>query len=73
MKGLIYLYQRTIANRIKKALKRPVTYIMGIFILFYIVMVYNTPANIRTILGLTGEENTKCTSLGRNSRPLRLA
>lgn len=65
MKGLIYLYQRTIANRIKKALKRPVTYIMGIFILFYIVMVYNSfnmmiedgsfnsPDNLVTILSIT--------------------
>lgn len=65
MKGLIYLYQRTIANRIKKALKRPVTYIMGIFVLFYIVMVYNSfnmmiedgsfnsPDNLVTILSIT--------------------
>lgn len=42
MRGLIYLYQRTIANRIKKALKRPVTYIMGGFILLYVVMIYNS-------------------------------
>jgi hypothetical protein len=42
MKGLLYLYQRTIINRIKKALKRPVTYIMGIFLLLYIVMIYNS-------------------------------
>ena len=35
MRGLIYLYQRTILNRIKYALKRPVSYIMGLFILCY--------------------------------------
>ncbi len=32
-----------------------------------------TPANISTFFGLTGEENTKCTSLGRNRSPRRLA
>lgn len=40
MRGLIYLYQRTILNRIKYALKRPVSYIMGAFILFYVVMMF---------------------------------
>lgn len=42
MKGFIYLYQRTIINRAKKALKRPVTYIMAVFILLYVVMLYNS-------------------------------
>lgn len=39
MKGLIYLYQRTIGNRIKKALKRPVTYVALVFILLYAAMI----------------------------------
>ncbi len=38
MKGLIYLYKRTIINRIRKALKRPVTYFMAVFILLYLFM-----------------------------------
>lgn len=40
MRGLVYLYQRTIINRIKFALKRPVSYIMGAFIVFYAVMMF---------------------------------
>ena len=64
MKGFVYLYQRTIINRIKKALKRPVTYLMGIFVLLYIVMIYksfdmmiqegdfNSPNNMVTILSM---------------------
>ena len=42
MNGLIYLYKRTIINRIKKALKRPVTYFVTVFILLYVVMIYNS-------------------------------
>lgn len=64
MKGFVYLYQRTIINRIKKALRRPVTYLMVIFILLYIVMIYksfhmmiqegdfNSPQNMVTILSM---------------------
>lgn len=40
MKGFIYLYQRTIINRIKKSLKKPMTYAAVIFIVAYVVMVY---------------------------------
>ena len=40
MKGLIYLYQRTIVNRIKRALLRPTAYIMGIFLIFYVGMIF---------------------------------
>lgn len=40
MKGFIYLYQRTIINRVKHAAKRPATYIMLIFIGVYLVMMY---------------------------------
>lgn len=62
MKGLIYLYQRTIANRIKKALKRPRTYMWGIIFILYAAMMYSsfyfvisdtkiaTPANLVTVL-----------------------
>lgn len=40
MKGLIYLYQRTIANQVKRALKKPKTYAGLIFIILYVVMIY---------------------------------
>lgn len=62
MKGFIYLYQRTIANRIKKALKKPMTYVGIVFIILYIVMIFwsfnmmiaeanlATPENLVTIL-----------------------
>ena len=40
MKGLIYLYQRTIVNRIKRALLRPTAYIMGIFLILYVGMIF---------------------------------
>lgn len=62
MKGLIYLYQRTILNRIKYALKRPVSYVMGAFIIFYVGMMFisfqmmvqegsfGTPEHVVTIL-----------------------
>lgn len=40
MKGFIYLYQRTIINRVKRAAKRPTTYIMLAFIGVYLVMMY---------------------------------
>lgn len=38
MKGLIYLYRRTLINSIKRALKRPVTYLALAFILLYVVL-----------------------------------
>ena len=62
MKGLIYLYQRTIINRIKHALKRPAAYLMGAFILLYMAMIFfsfdmmiqegdfGSPKNVVTIL-----------------------
>lgn len=64
MKGLAYLYQRTIINRIKKALKRPVTYLMAVFILLYALMIcnslnlmmeggnFNSPENYVTVLSI---------------------
>lgn len=39
MSSFIYLYRRILVNRIKKALKKPVTYIFLAFILFYVVMI----------------------------------
>ena len=62
MKGLIYLYQRTIANRIKKSLKKPTTYAVLIFIILYAAMIFwsfqmiikdakiATPENLVTVL-----------------------
>lgn len=40
MNSLIYLYKRTIVNRVKKALKRPTTYIALVFIILYIAMIF---------------------------------
>ncbi len=42
MKGLAYLYQRTILNRVKKALKRPAAYLMAVFILLYVLLIWNS-------------------------------
>lgn len=39
MRSFFYLYEKTIKNRVKKALKKPVTYIFTLFIIGYIVMV----------------------------------
>lgn len=39
MGALGYLYRRTLVNRIKMALRKPVTYVYAVFILFYIVAV----------------------------------
>lgn len=62
MKGLIYLYQRTIANRVKKALKRPMTYVWALVFILYAVLIYGsfnmiikdakiaTPENLVTVL-----------------------
>lgn len=64
MKSFVYLYQRTIINRIKKALKRPVTYFVILFVLLYVVMIsfsftmmiqegkFNSPENLVTILSM---------------------
>ncbi|MCI9531005.1 MAG: hypothetical protein HFH38_04515 [Lachnospiraceae bacterium] len=42
MKSFFYLYQKTIKNRVKKALKRPVAYLGVIFISLYILMIYQS-------------------------------
>lgn len=39
MKGLVYLYSHSLKNRIKKALKKPVTYFFAAFIVLYVVSV----------------------------------
>lgn len=64
MKGLIYLYERTVINSIKRALKRPVTYIWLVFAVFYLAMMvfgfstmiqeanFGTPENIVAILSI---------------------
>ena len=62
MQGLIYLYQRTTVNRIKKAVKKPTTYVGLVFVVFYVVMIFwsfqmiindakiATPENMVTVL-----------------------
>ena len=64
MRGLIYIYQRTIANNIKRALKRPVTYLWLAFGAAYMGMVFfgfqsmiqegdfGTPENIVAVLSI---------------------
>ena len=64
MRGLIYLYKRTIINNIKRALKRPVTYIWLVFVVGYLLLMgigfgtmieegnFGTPENIVAILSI---------------------
>lgn len=64
MGSFIYLYQRTLINRVKKALKKPITYIYMVFIIGYIIMVgsslgvlslstnHNTSENLAVILSI---------------------
>lgn len=64
MKGLVYLYKRTVINNIKRALKRPVTYIWLVFGVCYLAMMifgftgmiqeanFGTPENIVAILSI---------------------
>lgn len=42
MKSFIYLYRKIIRNRIRKALKRPVTYIFLVFIILYLVVIFGS-------------------------------
>ena len=65
MKSFVYLYKRTIINRIRKALKRPVTYVAIVFFVLYIAMIFqslsfsmeagnfNTIDNLVTMLSIT--------------------
>ena len=57
MSSLIYLYQRTITNRVKKALRRPVTYIAVVGIALYLVMVFWAFGMIAQDFGVTNAEN----------------
>ncbi|MEG0962172.1 MAG: putative ABC exporter domain-containing protein [Lachnospiraceae bacterium] len=64
MSSFLYLYQRTIVNRIKKSLKRPITYVAIPFIAFYLIMIgsilykllqddsINTPETLVTVLSI---------------------
>lgn len=64
MRGLIYLYKRTIINNIKRALKRPVTYVWLVFAVGYLLLMgigfgtmieegnFGTPENIVAILSI---------------------
>lgn len=42
MKPIFYLYKRTWINRVKRAVKKPVTYIWLFFFLFYFVLILNS-------------------------------
>ena len=39
MEALWFLYYRTFVNKLKKALRKPVTYVYIAFVLFYLLMV----------------------------------
>ena len=64
MRGLIYLYRRTVINNIKRALKRPVTYIWLVFGAGYLLLMgvgigtmieegnFGTPENIVAALSI---------------------
>lgn len=64
MRGLVYLYKRTIINNVKRLLKRPVTYIWLVFGVLYLLMMifsfsmmirennFGTPENIVAILSI---------------------
>lgn len=47
MDTIFYLYKHTMVNRIKKALKKPVTYVWIAFILFYCIII---PFSFKTML-----------------------
>lgn len=57
MKGLFYLYKKTIANRIKKAMHRPAAYAMVIFIVLYAVMLYFSFQTMIVQANLASPEN----------------
>lgn len=64
MSSLSYIYKRTFVNKLKKALKRPVSYIAAVFIVGYAAMIIfgfgqmstgfnlKTPENLATILSV---------------------
>ncbi len=60
MGAIGYLYRRTLVNRIKMALRRPITYFYIVVILFYIVVmpfsikVWTEQFSIDSPEGLTG-------------------
>ena len=41
MKSFLYLYQKILKNRILKALKRPVTYILAVIVILYVFMIFS--------------------------------
>lgn len=57
MNSLMYLYQRTIANRVKKALKRPMTYVAVIGIALYLIMVFWAFGMMAEDFGATNADN----------------
>lgn len=62
MNAILYLYKRSFVNRVKKALRKPVTYVCAFFIIAYAVMMFwsfnvsieelhlNTPSALTAIL-----------------------
>lgn len=54
MGALGYLYRRTVVNRIKAALRKPVTYVYGFFILVYLIAV---PFSFKILLEEFGGAN----------------
>lgn len=56
MRSLKYLYLTSAKNKIKKALKRPVTYIAGIFVLLYVWMIIYGFGTIFDSMGINSRE-----------------
>jgi len=54
MGALGYLYRRTVVNRVKAALRKPVTYVYGFFILVYLIAV---PFSFKILLEEFGGAN----------------
>ncbi len=64
MRACIYLYQRIAANRVKKALRRPVTYVVGLVVLLYAAAACVSFSLILEEGGLASPETlTTCLSL----------
>lgn len=57
MRSFLYLYKTILKNRIKKALKKPVTYIFLIFIIAYLVLVIGSLGSLVTTFYVDSAEN----------------
>lgn len=56
MRSLKYLYLTSAKNRIKKALKRPVTYIAGVFVLLYVWLILFGFGSLFDSMGINSRE-----------------